>query len=33
MGSRQSDDCIVLVKEGNASGGKAVMQDDIKRET
>lgn len=33
MGSRQSDDCIVLMKEGNASGGKAVMQSNIKRET
>ena len=33
MDCRQSDDCIVLRKEGNASGGKAVMQNNIKRET
>ena len=33
MNYRQSDDCIVPVKRGNALGGKAVMQGNIKRET
>ncbi len=32
-GCRQSDDCIVLRKAGNAAGGKAVMQSHIRRET
>ena len=32
MSCRQSDDRIVLKKEGNASGGKAVTQSHIKRE-
>ena len=31
MDDRQSDDCIVLMKESNYSGGKAVMQSDIKK--
>ena len=33
MGHRQSYDCIVLEKAGNAAGGKAVIQSYIKRET
>ena len=30
---RQSDDCIVPMKAGNAAGGKAVMQSHIEGET
>ena len=33
MGCRQSDDCIVPMKESNVFGGKAVMQSHIKGET
>ena len=33
MGYRQSDDCIVPMKESNVFGGKAVMQSHIKGET
>lgn len=33
MNCRQSDDCIVPMKVGNATGGKAVMQSHIEGET
>jgi len=33
MNCRQSDDCIVPKKAGNAAGGKAVIQSHIERET
>lgn len=33
MNCRQSDDCIVPMKTGNAVRGKAVMQSHIERET